>query len=164
MSITSSMAANNTGNTDSRRFFSVVLFLCYLLLLSYFLFFSEGFGRVTEGEYRYNLILFHEIKRFIKYANLLGWKAVAINIFGNVIAFMPFGYYISRINKKAGPIKVTLESCIFSLIIEITQLHYRLGSFDVDDIFLNTLGGILGYIVFYLIYGRRHTNAKKTSQ
>lgn len=144
------------------RFFSALLFFAYLLMLSYFLFFSEGFGRTVDGGYRYNLIPFHEIRRFFRYAHLLGWKAVVVNVFGNVIAFMPFGYFVPRISKiPIGPIRTTLMCFAFSFIVETIQLFFRLGSFDVDDIFLNTLGGILGYILFYLIYGRRHKNAKK---
>lgn len=119
-------------------------------------------GRTNNCGYRYNLIPFHEIRRFIKYANIIGWKSVAINIFGNVIAFMPFGYLIPIIIKqKTGIIKTTLLSMIFSVGVETIQLFFKIGSFDVDDIFLNTLGGLTGYILFYLIYGRRQNNARK---
>ena len=40
---------------------------------------------------------------------------------------------------------------LLSLMIEITQLLTRVGSFDVDDLILNTSGGILGYLLFYII-------------
>ncbi|WP_186577017.1 VanZ family protein [Aquibacillus kalidii] len=36
-----------------------------------------------------------------------------------------------------------------SLSFEIIQLVFKLGSFDVDDLILTTLGGILGYLPFY---------------
>ena len=36
---------------------------------------------------------------------------------------------------------------VFSLIVETVQLITRTGSFDVDDIFLNTLGGIVGDVI-----------------
>lgn len=159
MNTTSSMAASKAKKI---RFFSVLIFIIYLMCLCYFLFFSENMGRTNNCGYRYNLIPFHEIKRFIKYANLIGWKSVTINIFGNVIAFMPFGYLIPIIIKqKIGIIKTTLLSMIFSVGVETIQLFFKLGSFDVDDIFLNTLGGLTGYILFYLIYGRRQNNARK---
>ena len=44
-----------------------VLFISYLVVLTYFMFFSDGFGRSGHEEYAYNLILFKEIKRFYKY-------------------------------------------------------------------------------------------------
>ena len=67
MDIISSMAANK-NKFDKHKRFILILFIAYLLLLSYFLFFSEAMGRVgTEAQYRYNLTLFREIKRFYKY-------------------------------------------------------------------------------------------------
>lgn len=160
MNITSSMAANKAKKI---RFYSKLLFLIYILFLCYFLFFSENMGRTTDCEYKYNLVLFHEINRFIRYAHLLGWKAVLINIFGNVIAFMPFGYFVPIIvkNKKIGIIRTTFLSMIFSLEVETVQLIFRLGCFDVDDILLNTLGGMFGFILYYLVYGRKNKDAKK---
>lgn len=86
-----------------------------------------------------------------------------INIFGNVIAFMPFGYFVPIIvkNKKIGIIRTTFLSMIFSLEVETVQLIFRLGCFDVDDILLNTLGGMFGFILYYLVYGRKNKDAKE---
>ncbi len=36
-----------------------------------------------------------------------------------------------------------------SLGVEVFQLLTRVGSFDVDDLLLNTIGGILGYVLFF---------------
>lgn len=41
-------------------------------------------------------------------------------------------------------------SFLFSLCIELTQLICKVGSFDVDDLFLNTVGGALGFLLIYL--------------
>ena len=41
-----------------------IFFVAYLVLLIYFMFFSDGFGRAPHVEYAYNLVLFKEIKRF----------------------------------------------------------------------------------------------------
>ena len=38
-----------------------------------------------------------------------------------------------------------------SAVVEISQLIFRVGSFDVDDMILNTLGGLLGYFLFYTV-------------
>ena len=32
--------------------------------------------------------------------------------------------------------------------MELLQLVFKVGSFDVDDLFLNTIGGLLGYLVY----------------
>ena len=115
-----------------RRVLSV-LFIVYLILLFYFLFFSEGFGRTQFGEeYRYNLTLFKEITRFIRYRHLLGFKAVFINIAGNVIAFMPLGFFLPTLHpKKRNGIVVMIHCFFLSLLVEVTQLAFRLGCFDV---------------------------------
>ena len=127
-----------------------VLFAAYLVLLFYFLFISEGFGR-TQGahEYHYNLVLFREIIRFTKYRKIVGNRAFVLNVFGNLIAFMPLGFFIPALsrNKKNG-FAVVLNCFSLSLLVEVVQLIFKLGSFDVDDLLLNTLGGLFGYMIY----------------
>lgn len=116
----------------------------------YFLFFSEHYGRSLDREYRYNLVLFKEIKRFIRYRRELGLESFVVNIFGNIFAFTPFGFVlpiISPNNRKF--LNIFLLSLEMTLTIELFQLLLKVGTFDVDDIFLNTLGAVLGYITFF---------------
>lgn len=129
-----------------------LLFYLYIIMLSYFLFFSERYGRGYAGaDYRYNLHLFQEIKRFILYWEQVGIESFIVNIVGNVLAFAPFGYLLPLLQKKYRSFfKIMLLSFLFSLAIETTQLVLKVGIFDVDDLLLNTLGGILGYVVFVI--------------
>lgn len=153
MITTSSMAASRRKN----RKYAIVLFIIYMFLLCYFLFVSERLGKAADAEYRYNIVLFQEIKRFANNIELLGVKAVIINLAGNVIAFMPFGFLLPAVIKqKIGVIMTTFLSFEFSLFVECLQLYMRVGCFDVDDLLLNTIGGFLGYLVYYLFVGRRH--------
>lgn len=122
-------------------------FFSYLLMLTYFMFFSDDFGRAEYTEYHYNLTLFKEIRRFYTYRELLGTKAFLINIVGNIVCFMPFGFIlpiITRLGEKW--FNTLLLSFLLTLSIETMQLVFRVGSFDVDDMFLNTVGGAAGYI------------------
>ncbi len=130
-----------------------IFFIIYLVFLIYALFFDENYGRtITNRSYNYNLILFKEIKRFYKYRHLLGGQAVFLNIFCNVIAFIPFGFFIPLLHEyKRSIVTVTLISFEISLTVEVMQLFFKVGSFDVDDLFLNTLGGLLGIILFTII-------------
>ena len=41
-----------------------------------------------------------------------------------------------------------LYSFELSLLVELLQLVFKVGSFDVDDLLLNTIGGLLGYLVY----------------
>ena len=78
----------------------VILFGIYVILLIYFLFFSESYGRVADAEriYRYNLIPFVEIRRFWVYRRQLGTFALFTNIFGNVIGFIPYGFIMGLLS------------------------------------------------------------------
>jgi glycopeptide antibiotics resistance protein len=131
-----------------------MLFILYIIFLAYFLFFSERYGRTTSTEeYRYNLTLFKEVKRFIMYRKVIGLESFLVNIIGNVFAFAPFGFVlpiISRDNRKF--LNVTFLSFEFSLTIELIQLLFKVGIFDVDDILMNTVGGLIGYLCFSFGY------------
>jgi len=63
------------------RAFGKVLFLLYVIFLIYFLFVAEWYGRTEVAEeYRYNLELFREIRRFLTYREELGTFAVFANL------------------------------------------------------------------------------------
>ena len=131
---------------------SRLLFVLYMRCVLYFLLVSEGFGRTNGGVYRYNLEPLAEIKRFY---NMLGgtrtYKAV-LNLFGNIACFMPFGLFVPYIFKRRiSFIKVVFTTFMFSLCIEVIQLYFMIGIFDVDDLILNTIGGALGYVVYAVL-------------
>lgn len=130
-----------------------VLFILYIVALTYFLFFSERYGRdVGLREYRYNLTLFKELGRCVTYRQQLGIESFIVNIFGNILAFAPFGFLLPIItpeNRKW--IKLALITFLFSLTIELLQLVFKVGIFDVDDLLMNTLGGLLGYFIFTIV-------------
>ena len=138
------------------RILGAVFFVLYLVLLTYFLFFAEEMGRSPDAraEYSYNLTLFKESRRFILYRDILGWRAVFLNIFGNVLAFMPFGFFLPVIWERTRHWYITvILSFAMSLTVETMQLVGKVGSFDVDDLLLNTIGGFVGYIIFALAKG-----------
>lgn len=156
MGTMSSMAVNKQRGTgrkvriSRKRMCAILLFLLYFGILFYFLFFSEKMGRTfVEREYHYNLIPFHEIKRFLKYHEVLGIGAVILNIGGNVAAFMPFGFFLPIFSRRCQYfLNTVFYSFELSLVVEVIQLVTKVGSFDVDDIILNTIGGAAGYWVF----------------
>ncbi|MCI6021704.1 MAG: VanZ family protein [Clostridia bacterium] len=129
-----------------------IIFIAYIAVMVYFLFFAELLDRMPAENYRYNLEPLREIKRFIAYRDIIGTKAVLLNLFGNIVAFVPFGMaLVSMSSKKPGFIAVVIYSAAFSTAIELVQLITRVGSCDVDDIILNTLGGAIGYVLYRLI-------------
>ena len=130
-----------------------LLFIIYMCVLVYVVFFAEAMGRTPQDGYEYNLTPFKEIKRFMKYIwdnDALG-RAARLNIFGNIIAFIPFGIYLPYTSEsKLGFISTFLYTFSLSLTIELVQLITKVGSCDVDDIILNALGGVIGYILWYI--------------
>lgn len=138
--------------------------MLYSAFLIYFLIFSDWYGRTgVMQEYHYNLELFREIKRFWTYREQLGFLVTATNLLGNIFIFVPFGFFMALASKKRSLIVTTFLSCMLSLTVEIFQLISRVGSFDVDDLLLNTIGGILGYVVYIIMekVGRRHDTTGK---
>ena len=160
-----------------KRFISNVLtlcFICYMILLVYFLFFSEEYGRTEQYEtYKYNFELGKEIKRYWDNREQIGLLLFVINIIGNVAVFMPFGFLgpvmyreqrkdvVFRGHYFRSMLFVTLLGFLFSLGVETVQLVTKVGCFDVDDLLLNTSGVILGYIIYYIckkiigVFGKR---------
>ena len=130
-----------------------LLFIIYMCVLVYVVFFAEAMGRTPQDGYVYNLTPLKEIKRFMKYIwdnDALG-RAARLNIFGNIIAFIPFGIYLPYTSEsKLGFISTFLYTFSMSLTIELVQLITKVGSCDVDDIILNALGGVIGYILWYI--------------
>ena len=133
------------------RIIGWILFIIYILLLIYFLFLSEEYGRkdFAQRDYQYNLVLFQEIRRFWVYRERVGYLAALLNLAGNVIGFLPFGFILPVIGKRMkNGFLVTVCGFCLSLFVESMQLIFKVGSFDVDDLLLNTLGTVLGYLAF----------------
>ena len=125
--------------TKPRKRILTILYVLYLCLLFYFLFFWIS------------AISLRKFKRFCRYRYILGNKAFFINVFGNVIAFMPMGFLQPLLSdRQRRKILVVLNCFIVSLLVETIQLVFKIGCFDVDDLFLNTLGGLFGLMIYFV--------------
>lgn len=70
----------------------------------------------------------------------------------NIIMFMPLGFLLPYIWDNFRNLKsIIFTSFIFSLSIELSQLLNRRTT-DIDDLMMNTLGGILGYFIWKLFF------------
>ena len=149
-----------TKATRKVRIFGRIFFVAYMILALYFMFFSETLDRpMVSDQYRYNLTLFKEITRFWNMRHTYGWNITIINLLGNVVCFMPFGFLLPMVSKRSvfkNFLSVTFLAMLFSIGIETAQLVTKVGAFDVDDIFLNTIGGLLGYIFLKFTKLRKH--------
>lgn len=132
------------------RVLEILLFVVYLAVLCYFLFIADRMGRTySERVYHYNLMPFKEISRFWTYRQTLGLWSVMLNLIGNVVAFIPFGLFLPRLFPACRRFALTVVLAFeFSLCVEMIQLVWKVGSFDVDDLLLNTLGGVFGFFIY----------------
>lgn len=137
----------------------IVCLMLWIVVLTYFLFFTEAFGRDgTIKTFSYNFIPFKEILRFLTKTSYFGPKIVLINVIGNILLFMPFGFFFASILKypvKHAAWKVTFVSTFLSGFMEFIQFMTKTGCCDIDDIILNTFGGYLGYVLFAALFLRK---------
>lgn len=91
-----------------------------------------------------NITLFKELTRY-----QVGTKLFYRNIIGNIIMFVPFGFFSSYYLKLSKKSFVFFLTFIVSIVIECIQL--KIGrAFDVDDIILNMVGSLCGYYLYRL--------------
>ena len=74
------------------------------------------------------------------------------NIFGNILAFMPLGFFIPLLFSKYNNVKkIFILGLTSSLCIEIVQLFVGYNITDIDDLIYNTTGAMLGLLCFKLL-------------
>ena len=111
-------------------------FIIYIMLL---------FELVTTTDFESfsnNFIPFKEIFRYA-FTSKLFYR----NVVGNIVLFVPFGYFTSHYCKLNKWYISFILIFITSLSIEIIQIGIS-RSFDIDDIILNVFGGLIGYFIY----------------
>ena len=128
---------NNNEKLVFYKEFSNLLFIIYILLL------YELLTRAELNTVRgYNFVPFSEMFRYE-----IGSTSFYLNVVGNIVIFIPFGYLISTYIKPKRILSILIVSVISSATVEFVQLCIG-RSFDVDDIILNSLGAIIGFLIY----------------
>ena len=115
-------------------------FIIYIISLFYVVTFQDVSWSTS------NFIPFKEMFRY-KLFSLLFFK----NVVGNMLMFLPFGFFVSYFLKLNKAKIIFCLSIIVSLTIEVTQLIIG-RVFDVDDIMLNVVGGLAGYFIYRIFH------------
>ena len=115
---------------------TTVLFLIYLIALYWILLLKLGVQFSYMGNRRANLIPFSE-PVILNSENIL-----------NVVIFVPLGIYAAILLERWIFGKKLLFFFLLSLLVEGLQYILRVGAFDVTDMITNTLGGVIGLMVF----------------
>ena len=115
-----------------------LMFIVYLLVLFQLVTSQDLIGGGT------NLTPFKEIFRY----ELMS-SAFIKQVLGNIVLFVPLGYFVSYYCKIKGIVGITIISLLSSVTIEIVQ-HFIGRSVDIDDVILNVVGGIVGFLLYKL--------------
>lgn len=126
---------------------SVLIVLFATVLDVVFLKAAGGEG-IFVKEHFINLIPFH----FIREEWLMNESKKMTQVIANIFMFVPLGFLLPAAFQKTRALwKTTVCMALFSFSIEFVQ--YFIGrSADIDDLMLNTLGGMAGYGIFYSLF------------
>lgn len=127
---------NNSKVNKATNRLTTVLFVIYLIAICWILLFKLGVRFSYMGKRNINLIPFSE-PLILTGENIL-----------NVVIFVPLGVYAGILFERWIFSKKILFFFLLSLIVEELQYTLRVGAFDVTDIITNTLGGIIGLMIF----------------
>ncbi len=123
------------------------IFYKEMLMLGFIIYVMALFRVVTFQDVSWSSSNFIPFEEMFRYE--FGTKLFYKNVVGNMLMFIPYGFFISYFLKIKKPWLVLFLTTLVSITIEITQL--LIGRvFDIDDIMLNIVGGLLGFILYYL--------------
>ncbi|SFD83097.1 VanZ like family protein [Paenibacillus catalpae] len=132
------------------NFMILALFIMYSLIMLKLLFIREDYYHWNK--YNYNIIPFHTIKSLIYHRDAYNTDTWVKNLFGNIVLFIPLGVFIPVLNRRLlRVVRCLLVIILILFLVESIQLVTRVGSFDIDDIILNTLGAIIGLFLMRII-------------
>ena len=153
---------------SKKTIFMFILYIVFALILT-----LAPYKDSVEFDASYNLTLFKSISNYIRHMqnfgliNIEAFKYLPFeiirfantiftvsfkNILGNILLFLPLGFLSSPLIKNKRLITVFTYSLLFSGSIEVMQyLFLTSRRADVDDVILNTMGGIIGYLIFKVV-------------
>lgn len=142
----------------SKRDFSVltkILFAVYLAALTWAILFK----------FKINIFQLHSKRTLILEPFFI--KDGHLNkpdFYSNIAAFIPYGVYLLTLKRNGKIFLNVIVSVLImfmtSLFFETSQYIFKIGCSDINDLISNTLGGIIGVLVYYILYlvFRKHTN------
>lgn len=114
----------------------MLCFIIYILLLYYIVTFQDNNYGTN------NFVPFREIFRYSVTSKLF-----IRNVIGNVLLFIPFGAFVAHYVNNNKIIIPAILSLLVSCSIEFAQSLIGRTA-DIDDVILNTVGGVLGYLIY----------------
>lgn len=141
------------------RKLNTVLFAAYCALMLWLLFDRnrgiDGMPYWEQIQSNVNLTPLHTIRLYLRLltnpARPHLVRLAVINLFGNVLMFIPLGFFLPRLFTKLRKLwKTLLVTALVITFVELTQLLMLVGTCDIDDLLLNVIGAALGYGLYRL--------------
>ncbi len=98
-------------------------------------------------EFSYLLFIVYILLLYEMFRYPIGSKGFYFNVVGNIVMFIPFGYLISTYIKPKRILPILIVSALTSTTVEFVQSCIG-RSFDVDDILLNVVGALIGFLLY----------------
>lgn len=145
-----------------KKMIPAVVFILYCGLMLWLLFGRSGYvdGVPYMEQMKYNLWPFETIRLFwrqlVDPVSPATYRQAIVNLFGNVIMFIPLGLFLPLLfMKKPRLWKTLLWTAGIITLVEVVQLFTLLGSCDTDDLILNVLGAAIGYSLYRLCHKKK---------
>ncbi|MCI6271644.1 MAG: VanZ family protein [Erysipelotrichaceae bacterium] len=138
-----------------KRELIMFLFIMYIIALfsqTVFISLPNDISSILKFDFkgRINTYTFQVFIDSLRNYKLGNYSYFIINVLGNVFAFVPLGIFVPILFKNKKLFSLILIGFTLSLVIEIIQLTV-IRATDVDDVMLNTIGTILGYLIYRFI-------------
>lgn len=130
---------------ENKKTVCLIFFIVYILVVLKLTIFRFD---VNYNEPQFNLTLFSDLINVYKNVGLTEFLRLFL---GNIGWFIPYGFLMPMLLGKKSILKVAVLGFIFSFGIEILQFIFRKGVAELDDLILNTLGVIIGYVLYMLL-------------
>lgn len=123
------------------RFLKLSVFIIYIFGVFYF----TGVGTIFDLQ-RYGIQLNADQINLVPFSRDIDTTAYVLNL----LLFVPFGFLLPFVWPNIKKLSyVVFSGFSFSLLVEISQLFNNRQT-DIDDLILNTLGTLMGYLLFHL--------------
>lgn len=83
--------------------------------------------------------------------DMIAEQGFTLNVWGNILMFIPLGIYFANWMKKFHFWKVLGAVIGTSLGIEVLQYIFKRGASDIDDLLLNSAGGLIGILIYLVL-------------
>jgi len=128
----------------------IISIILYSVLILRLIVFKYPSG-ITFSTANANLIPFKTILGYL--TGEPTWRIAMCNLLGNIVVLAPFGFLIAILYQNIKWSRVLLIGVFTGVILELLQVILKSGILDIDDIILNSLGVVIGYLLFVFIYG-----------